>query len=158
MSDCMQEVKILNAIPPGVKKDNAAFVANAIDTKDWERATFIFTLGDSDIAMAALKVQEADAIDDATTLTSGADVTGAIFGTSANTTGSTSSLPSATDDNKVYTVEMDLRGSRKRYLQLQATAGDGSTGTYGSAICILSRGKIISATVTDRGIAQTLRL
>ena len=157
MSDCMQEVKILNAIPPGVKKDNAAFVANVVDTKDWERATFIFTLGDSDIAMAALKVQEADAASDATTLTSGADVTGAIFGTSTNTAGSTSGLPSATDDNKVYTVEMDLRG-RKQYLQLQATAGDGSTGTYGSAICILSRGKIISATVTDRGIAQTLRL
>ncbi len=60
------------------------------------------------------------------------DVTGLVYGTSAGIAGTTSALPTATDDNKCFKFEIDLRG-RKRYLDLVATCGDGATGTFATA-------------------------
>jgi hypothetical protein len=84
-----------------------------------------------------------------------ADVAGAIFGTSNNDTGSASTLPAATDDNKLYAIEADLRG-RKRYLDLVLTGGDGTTGTYLSALVILSRAQDAPRTAVEAGFAQRL--
>src|SRR5512139_445078 len=135
----LQHTKPVACIPPGVIKDNASFTAVEIDGKDYDWLTIVIALGATDIAMAALKLQESE--------TSGGgggytDVTGAIYGTSANIAGTTSALPTATDDNKVFLIEVDLR-KRMRYLNLLATAGDGSTGTYLAAVGILSRGKLV---------------
>jgi hypothetical protein len=78
-----------------------------------------------------------------------------VFGTSLNDTGATSAVPSATDDNKVYVVEVDCKDV-ERYLDLVATAGDGAAGTYLSAIAILSRGVINTATASEAGIDERL--
>ena len=149
--------KIVNAIIPVAIVNNAAVSSLVVDTLGFAYAEFIIQLGATDIALTAFKVQEADAKTNSTTLTSGADVTGLIFGTSANDTGSTSTLPSATDDNKVYKFEIDLRG-RKRYLQVQVTVGNGSTGAFVAGVCELSRGANVPTTAADKGIAQLLRI
>lgn len=154
--DALQNTYLFNAIPPGAIVDNAAFTSNVIDTVGYDRALILVTLGALDIAVAALKVQEADAKSSATALTSGADVTGLVFGTSNTIAGSASTLPAATDDNKVYAFEIDLR-NRKRYLQVALTGGDGAAGSYASAVAILSKGETIPVTASDRGCGQILR-
>lgn len=150
----LQNTKILNTIPPAVIKDNASFTAVAVDTKGWDWAMFVFSLGATDIAMAALKLQESD--DDG----SGdayADVSGASFASATDIDGAAAALPSATDDNKVFVIEVDCR-ARNRYLKPVATAGDGAAGTYLAAICILGRGEITPITAANRGCGQILRV
>lgn len=142
--------KLVSVTPPAAIVDNAGYTTAEIDTYGYDYCVINVYLGATDIAMAALKVQESD--------TSGsgfADVTGLVFGTSANDAGSTSTLPSATDDNKFFSFFIDLKG-RKRYLGLVATAGDGTTGTYLTAWAELWRGKEPPRTAAQAGYSQRL--
>ena len=86
-----------------------------------------------------------------------ADVTGLVYVTSTNSAGSTSSLPSADNDGGLFAFHIDLR-KVKRYLDLVATAGNGSLGTYLSAFAILSRGAEAPNSATERGFVQELIL
>lgn len=145
-------------IPPQAIKDNASWTSNVVDLKGFDYAVVTVQLGATDIAMVALKVQEADAATDATTLTSGADVSGLIFGTSALPSedgGATSALPSATDDNGVLKFYIDCK-KVKRYINLVATAGDGTAGTYLSALCELSRAEQVPYNASTRGLTANL--
>lgn len=136
--------------------DDATATANVVDTSDCGEVTFYVHLGDTDIALSALKVQESDTKTNDTTLASGADVTGTIYGTSADTDGNTSSLPSATDDNNVYAIRVKCGGSRKRYLGLVVTAGNGTTGAYVSAVAVKTRLKETPSTLAGRGLGGEL--
>ena len=147
----VQNTKIVSVTPPGAIYDNTSPTTASIDTSGWEYLQVFVYLGATDIAMTALKLQESD------TDGSYADVTGLVYGTSAGINGSTSSLPSATDDNKFFVFEVDLRG-RKRYFDLVATAGDGTAGTYLAAWAVLSRGSDFPVTAAERGAANILRL
>lgn len=146
-----QQDKLVSVTPPAAIYDNTALTTASVDTKGWGYAKFVLYLGATDIAMTVLKLRESD--DDSTY----SDVTGAIYGTSNNIAGSTSALPTATDDNKFFTIEVDLRG-RKRYLDLSATAGDGATGTYASVHCVLSRAADGPVTAAERGCGDILRV
>jgi hypothetical protein len=141
----LQALKFVNATPPAAIVDNGAFTANAIDTKDYDEAVLVASLGATDIALAALKLQECD--------TEGGtyeDVAGADFSVSPL------ALPGAGDDSKLVGVFVDLIG-RKRYLKLAATAGDGTAGTYLSVLAILGRAKQAPDTAADRGlVAQAI--
>jgi hypothetical protein len=141
--------KYLAVIQPTAIVDNAAWTCVAIDTKGWDYAQFVFQLGATDIAMALLKLTESD--DDS----SYSDVANTTFGTSNNDTGSASTLPSATDDNKLFGFAVDCK-ARKRYLKLAATGGDGAAGAYAAAICILSRGEQGALTATQAGFSQRM--
>lgn len=144
--------KLVSVTPPAAIVDNASFTTAAVDTKGWGFARFVVYLGALDIAVTALKVQESDSSD----MSSAADVTGTVYGTATNDAGSTSTLPSATDDNKFFTVEVDLRG-RKRYLDLVLTGGDGVTGTYAAAWCELYKGDKPAVSASERGVSQNCR-
>lgn len=145
--------KIVVVTPPAAIVDNASFTTNAIDTLGFRYCRIIFFLGATDIAMTALKVQESDD----SGMSGATDVTGLVFGTSNNDTGSASTLPSATDDNKAFVFEIDLRG-RKRYLDVVATNGDGAAGGYGACIALLGRGENVPDSAADKGAAQVLRI
>src|SRR5688572_19130 len=109
--------KIVNIIKPQAIVDNASFTANVVDTLGAKRATFYFMLGATDIGITALKLQEAEVKASDTALTSGADVPGTVFGTGLDKyTGAASVLPSATDDNKIFAIDVPLEGTRMRYL------------------------------------------
>lgn len=147
----VQNTKIVSVTPPAAIYDNTSPTTASIDTQGWDYLQVFVYLGATDIAMAALKLQESD------TDGSYADVTGLVYGTSTGINGSASTLPSATDDNKFFLFEVDLRG-RKRYFDLVATAGDGTAGTYFAAWAVLSRGKDFPVTAAERGAANILRL
>lgn len=147
----IQNNKYLIVTSPAAIVDNASFTTNSIDTAGYDYLQVVVTLGATDIALTALKLQTSD------TDGSYADLTGAVFGTSTNTTGSASTLPSATDDNKLFVIEVDLRG-KKRYFDLVATMGDGSVGGFISAVGILSKGEVTPITAAGAGISQTLRV
>lgn len=148
--------KVVMCIPPGVVVDDGAYTSTCIDTAGFDHCTIYVSTGFTDVALAALKVAESDALSSATALSSGADVTGLVWGTSLLPNSSTtSSLPSGTDDNKVFAAFVEC-APRKRYLQIQATAGNGTTGTYLSAIAILSKAGQGPYDATTRGLGSNL--
>lgn len=134
----IQNAYFVNVTPPAAIIDNAAATTAEVDTVQggvkYNRATFLISFGALDIAVTTCKVQESD--------TSGSGF--------ADITGATVSV-AATDDNKVYMIDIDLRG-RKRYLDLSLTLGDGTLGTYVSVLCILSTAAESPNTATLRGL------
>jgi hypothetical protein len=149
MANALQSVKYVNVTPPAAIIDNASATTNSVNTEGFAYATFLVELGATDIALTALKLQESD------TDGSYADIVGARFGTDADATGTTSTLPSATDDNKVYAIFVDLKG-RKKYLDLVITFGDGTNGGFVASQCILSGADIQPHTAAGLGLGQYL--
>ena len=82
-----QNVKYVAITPPGAIVDAASYTTASIDTLGFDRLKVVVHLGATDIAMTALKLQTSD------TDGSYADLDGAVFGTSTNSAGSTSTLP-----------------------------------------------------------------
>lgn len=126
-----ENMKVFNAIPTGVIKDNAAFVSNVIDTAIAGSAKALVVavnIGSIDADLAVFKVMQSDTQTDSTTLggvpTEVLDVTDSV-------------TPGSDDDDTVVLIEIDLQGPHSRYMQLQGTAGDGAAGTYLSATAYL---------------------
>lgn len=140
---------------PAAIIDNASATTAAIDTADFDYCEILVMLGATDIALTALKVQHSNASDGSGDAY--ADITGLVYGTSTNIAGSTSALPSATDDNKIYKFEIDCRKT-KRYLDLVVTVGDGSVGGFVAAIARLSRSNYAAITASEAGFADILRI
>lgn len=141
----LQQTKVVNVTPPAAIVDAASFATTAIDTAGFGKLAVYFSLGATDIAMTALKLQESDD----SGMSGAADITGCVYGASG-----APALPSATDDNKVFGFFVNLAG-RKRYIDVVATAGDGSTGTYGACVAVLYNGEPIND-ATERGLAANL--
>lgn len=148
----LQGTKAVNAIRPGALIDNASATGQVIDTLGFNFAQIFAQLGATDIALTALKIQEC-----ATSGGTYEDVTGLRVGTDANIAGSTSALPTATDDNGLVIFEIDLT-KRQRYLKVLATFGDGSVGGYISSLALLGQATITPFSATDRGALQILRV
>jgi hypothetical protein len=138
--------------PPAAIVDNTSYTVAELDTKGFDYCTIVCCLGATDIAMTALTVTESD-----TSGSGHANVTGLIMGTSTNIDGSTSALPISTDDNTIQLFEVDLRG-RKRYLDVTATAGDGTAGTYMTILAILSKAEEAPVSMAERGCNEILRV
>jgi len=142
----LQNVKFVNVTPPAAIVDNADFATTAIDTAGFGKLAVIFSLGATDIAMGALKLQQSDD----SGMSGAADISATVFGATGNP-----ALPSATDDNKVYAIHVSLQG-KKRYIDLVATAGNGSLGTYGSAIAVLYNGTDFDPNATDQNLGAAV--
>lgn len=148
-----QNTKTVPVIQPQAIVDNGYFVGSHqgttpvnVDTQGFNYAVACVMLGETDVALAELSVYESD------TTTDGdfAIIAASNFATSPAT------LPSATDDNKVYKVFIPLGGSRKRYLRVNAKGGNGSTGGFLSAWVDLHRANQAPNTATERGLGQQL--
>jgi hypothetical protein len=149
------EEKVVVVLFPRAILNNSSFTCNVVDCQGWRYAKFDVILGATDIAITALKLQESDAETDANTLTSGTDVVGTRYGTDNNDTGAASTLPAATDDNKVFSFFVDLR-ARKRYQLPTVTVGNGSTGAFVAVLCTLSRPENAPRLATQAGYAQRM--
>lgn len=141
----LETSKVVLVTPPGAIVDNAAFTTAAVDTRGFRRCTFLVSFGAMDIAVAAFKLQESDddAVADAYVDVAGADFS--IDGT----------LPSATKDDTMYAIRVDLRG-RERYLNLSLTGGDGTLGTYATVHAVLEDPEITPSTAAGRGLEAEL--
>jgi hypothetical protein len=138
----LQQTMVLGAIFPAAIKNNAAFTSQVIDAADADYVEWHAMVGATDIAMAAFKVMESDTKTDATTL----------GGTPAQVH-DVAVKPGADDDNKVWIIGVTCRSPRKRYLQLQATAGNGTAGTYLAASAVIRKSGVRSSLAADRGAA-----
>jgi len=122
--------------------DNAAATANVFDWNSHDGANyveFIPSFGASDIASAVFRVMESDTKTDGTTL----------GGTPVLV--QTVTAHAATDDDTLNVIGIH-RAGRERYLQLQFTAGDGTSGTFYTALYAVSRrGHDVTSTATGRG-------
>lgn len=147
-----ENYKLVSITPPAAIVDNAAFTTAALDTLGFRHATIVAQLGPTDIAFAGMKVQESDD----SGMSGATDVPGCVMGTSIDIDGVASTVPSATDDNKFIKFEIPLQG-RKRYLDLVATGGDGSTGTYMSVFALLWGPDNDPNTAAKMGCDQVLR-
>jgi len=140
----LQQTKVVVAIPPQAIADNAAVSSFVIDRNDFPGCDYLElqgAIGATDIAVAVLKVMESDTKTNSTTL----------GGTPALVKDSTTK-PGAGDDNKTFVFGIDLKKQRERFLQLQCTAGDGSAGTYVSALAIGRRLSNGGTDASDRGL------
>lgn len=145
-----QTIKTVPVVFPAAIVDNDDFAGAkgdaspvSVDTKGFHEARVCFLLGATDITIAKMNVFESD---DDTTYT---EIPGLDFTDD-------SSAPGADDDNKLYICHIDLSAKRKRYLQLDFAAGDGTSGTYGVAWVDLFRGDEVPDTATERGAADEL--
>ncbi len=139
----LQNCEVLGAIFPAAIKDDAAFTSQVIDCADADYVEWHVLVGATDVTMAVLKVMESDVKTNATTL----------GGTPAEVLDVTTK-PTDSDGSKVWVIGVNLRNARKRYLQLQATAGNGSTGTYLSASAVVQRNGVRQSTAAGRAVAN----
>ncbi len=151
-----QNNKVVGVIDPSSDKvDDADFTTNEVDTLGFNYAQFYIYFGTMDIAMAALHIGESD-----TSGSTGTIIANTNFASTAGITaidGSTLVLPSGTQDTNLYRIDVDCTGPRKRYLDLLATAGDGSAGNYAVAFCILSAANEAPITEAAQGCVQVAR-
>ena len=146
-----QNTKVVNLTPPAAIVDNASLTVAELDTLGFDYCEIYVILGATDIAMSALTLLEGDVSGETAAVTAGT------WGTANNHVGSTSTLPSATDDNGVFKFEIDLT-KRKRYLDLTATVGNGTNGAYVAVIAVLSRAKEAPQTATEAGCKEIIRI
>ena len=145
------DFKLVSITPPAAISDNATLTTGEIDTLGWSELTIIVYEGATDIAMAALSVTQSD-----TSGSGHASITGLVWGTSTNIDGSTSALPSATDDNLFQVAQIDLKG-KKRYIDVTATTGDGAAGSFVTILGILTRPQFSPTSASEAGANEILR-
>ncbi len=150
----VQRTKLVSITPPAAISTGATLTTTEIDTRGYDWLTVVVYLGATDTAYSALSITESD-----TTGSGHADITGLICGTSKNSAGSTSAVPSATDDNKFHVFDIDLRG-RKRFIDVTATTGSvgsGASGAFTAIFGILSKAATGPSTAATRGATQLLQ-
>ncbi len=147
-----QNEKVVGMAFPVAIADNTNWATTEVDALGYDYAQIYVMLGVTDIALTAMKVTESD------TAGSGhGDVSGLDYDGDTDIAGTTQTLPTADDDGAIFCFDIDLK-TRKRYLDLTLTAGDGSAGTYAAAWCVLSRGAKSPTTATQRGLDSVLRV
>jgi len=146
----LQNLKYVPVIKPGAIVDNDDFVGAhgdaapvAIDTLGYDYAMIVVQLGATDIAIADMGLFE----DDASNLATATEITDAAFDATGNP-----GFPADDDDNGAAVWFLDLR-KRKRYITIDLTAGNGSTGTYAAAFALLGRAAEKPTNATQRGFA-----
>lgn len=123
--------------------------AEEIDTLGYDYATILVLVGNLASNATAFEVQESDTSGSGFALITGADYDG---GTDID--GSTASLPAAaSDDDKVFVFEIDLK-ARKRYIKPVVTIG--GSGSAVGCVAILSRAAESPTTTAERSLASSL--
>ncbi len=150
-----QNSKVLGVIvPSSAYVDDGDFTTVEVDSLGFDYAQFYVFLGATDIKVAAMHIGHS-----ATSGSTGSIIANTNFASTAgilDIEGSTLVLPSATQDDLIYCIDVDLK-DKERYLDLTLTAGNGTTGTQAVAVCILSRGEQPPITASGRGCVQVAR-
>jgi len=121
--------------------------AEAIDTQGYNYLTVIVGSGNIASALTALKLTESDSSGSGY-----ADITGANADGGTDIDGVSTALPSASDDDKMFIFEVDLR-TRKRYIKPVVTGGGSSNGVF--CLAIASRANEAQGTAASRALSGT---
>jgi hypothetical protein len=149
MEQLQQAKKGIAILPQTI--DNATASSFVIDTAGVDFVNIDVIIGATDIALTTLKVQESDVATNSTTLSSPTDISALVYGANGST------LPSATDDNKIFSFEINTQGL-KRYLQLVAVAGNGTTGVAIAAKYNCGKVANQSLDAAGKGVAAVLNV
>jgi len=134
--------KKVQSVWPQARINNAAVTCASVDRRGFDYAVIRLALGATDVALTTLKLQESD---DNSTFT---DITGADFSISPL------SLPTNASSNTLWEWQVDLRGTRKRYLRPAITIGNGSLGAFVSVTVELSRAEQAPYNATTQNLAS----
>ena len=137
------ETKVGLLVPPQLKDNGAPSGLTYIDTQGYHHCRILIVTGTTDIATtAAPQVSECDTTDGQY-----ADITAAVLADAI----------SATEDDGFHAIDVDLtNGTRKRYLRLDITAGDGTTGMNLCVIGQLSRPTKHPTSATLMGLTERI--
>lgn len=133
-------------VPPQLKDNGAPTGLTYMDTNpngvNYSQASFAIQIGTTDIATtAAPLISECDTTDGSYTAVTSAALGDAI---------------SATEDDGVFVINLDLRYAHKRYLKCEITAGNGSAGTNLSVLGILRSPNRTTGSATDTGTTEVI--
>ena len=126
---------------PAARANNVTVSCAAVDRSVYEYAVIRVTIGATDVALTALKLQESD---DNSTFT---DVPGTDFSVAPL------SLPTSGNGNTLWEFQVDLRGGRKRYLKPVVTIGNGTLGAFVAVGAELFRAEQTPITAATQGLA-----
>ena len=142
----VQETKRVVAVQPQLKNDGAFANNTYWDRSGFKHERIEIIVGETDAAVgsttsgAAPKIEECDTAGGSYTDVSGAALSAAI---------------AATDDNKVFGIDVDLRKTHKRYGRVNApTAAAGTTGVNLAIICTLSMSDLTPKDAAGQGLAE----
>ena len=127
----IQETKTVLMLRPQLKDDGDFANNTYVDTKSWSHLRVLFAVGDTDVAAGdaigstaegtAPKIEECD-----TTGGSYSDVTSAALADAIQ----------CDEDAKLFAIDIDLRKSHKRYMQVNAPHSAAGA-VNGSNLCII---------------------
>lgn len=137
----IQQTKKVQIVWPQARINNAAVVCASVDRRGFDYAAIRVAIGATDVGFTTFKLQESD---DNTTFT---DIPGADFSVAPLT------LPASTNSDTLWEWQVDLRGSRKRYLRPAITVGNGTSGAFVSATAELSRAEQAPYNAATQGLA-----
>lgn len=136
----MQPNQAVVPVIHNTRLNNGTAASQVIDLQGHNYCTILFQAGSTDVAATTFKLTESDTKADATSLTSGADVTGLSFSTFT-----------ATSDNTIWAMSFPTSG-RKRYVLPVLTVGN-ATGVDISAMAIFHNSDTVKPTVAGLGLA-----
>lgn len=142
----VQKQKQVIMCPPQLA-DDGDFAGNTyIDTSGWSHLRVNFYVGTVDAAIGstaegtAPKLEECDTTDGGYT-----DITDAALADAI----------AANEDGLIFAIDVDLRKTHKRYMQVNAPhAGDGTTGCNLCIVGVLSNPQIAPVDATGQGLAE----
>ena len=137
----LTQTKKVQSVWPQARINNAAVTAASVDRRGFDYAVVRVAIGATDVGFTTFKLQESD--DNATF----ADIPGTDYSISPL------SLPSSANGNTLWEWQVDLRGSRKRYLRPALTVGNGTSGAFVSAEVELFRAEQAPYTAATQGLA-----
>ena len=145
----LTSTKVVNLIPPQSLADSTATDAAAVvDTHGWNKLSVYASLGAAAEPFTVFKLQESVNANG----TSGSDITGMIYGTSADVAGATSALPLAADANKVFCFELNVSILTKRYVTAVFTKTAAGVTEIQAIAVLQNSGPDAPATIAEQGI------
>ncbi len=128
--------------PPQLKDNGAPAGITWADTQSWSHLRCRIIVGTTDKDMtAAAKMTESD-----TTGGSYTDITSAALANAVL----------ATEDDKIFAIDVDLTKTHKRYIKCALTAGDGTTGTNLCVLGTLSRPDKTIGSAANAGLQELI--
>ena len=145
----VQNTKSVQLLAPQIK-NNGAFANNGyIDTQSFNHLRVLLDVGATDVAIGSGDASTAPLVEEC-------DTTGGSY--TAVSGAALSAVIGATDDNKLYAIDIDLTKSHKRYMRVKApTAGNNVTGANLSILGILSRPDIGPANAAQQGLTEHIK-
>lgn len=140
MIQLTQSKKVQSAWPQA-RINNAAVTCASVDRRGFDYAVARVAIGATDVGFTTFKLQESD---DNSTFT---DIVGADYSIAPLL------LPSSSNSNTIWEWQVDLRGSRKRYLRPALTVGNGTSGAFVSAEFELFRAEQAPFNAATQGLA-----